>query len=191
MKRFMQCALSIIASSLLIQVSKAEEFNIVLKSKWCDLDGNCTKATDFGGKWILVGSITFKKRCKDPICMETINLHWNGEKIDNLIASLYKKNLDKENFLPIEENLVCDGIWNKNKQTLIFNFDERENLGPTTIFYLVLTVPESIEPLLKKGLFSLEEQCLPKPFKQCAQSEKLSLAMNDTAPKTSQPTKIH
>ena len=189
MKRYMQCVL-IIASTLPIHMSRAEEFNIVLKSKWCDLDGNCTKATQFGGKWMLVGSITFKKRCKDPICIETINLRWNGEKIDNLIASLYKKNFDKEAFLPIEENLVCDGIWNKNKQTLILNFDERENLGPTTVFYLVLTVPEEIEQILKKGSFSLEEQCLPKPFKQCAQQEKLSLAMNDAAPQSRHGHKI-
>jgi len=74
---------------------------------------------------------------------------------------------------------VCDGIWSKSKQTLILNFDEKENLAPTTVFYLVLTVPEEIEPILKKGSFCLEEQCLPKPFKQCAQQEKLSLAFND------------
>ena len=191
MKRRIQCILSIIASILPAQSCKAENFNIILKSKWCDLDENCSKATDFGGKWILVGSITFKKRCKNPICIETINLHWNGEPLDNLIASLYKKNLDKENFLPIEENLICDGMWNKNKQTLVLNFDEKENLAPTTVFYLVLTVPESIEPILKKGSFCLEEQCLPKPFKQCAQNEKLSLAINETSPKEPQSNKIH
>lgn len=183
MKRHIQCALSIIASMLFINLCTAEEFNIILKSKWCDLDGNCTKVNDFGGKWVLVGSITFKKRCKDPICIETISLHWNGEQLDNLIASLYKKNLEKDHFLPIEENLVCDGTWNKTKQTLLLNFDEKENLAPTTIFYLVLTVPESIEPILKNGFFSLEEHYLPKPFKQCAQTEKLSLAINTTPSK--------
>lgn len=183
--------LSIIASTLLIPIIKAEEFNITLKSKWCDLDGNCTKAADFGGKWILVGSITFKKRCKDPVCIQTINLHWNGEKLDNLMASLYKKNPDRETFLPIEENLICDGIWNKNKQTLMLNFDERANLGPTTVFYLVLTVPEPIEEILKKGSFSLEQECLPKPFKQCAQNEKLSLAINEKAPKNPSTHKIN
>lgn len=191
MKRSIQCVLLIIASTLPIQVCKAENFNIILKSKWCDLDENCSKATEFGGKWILVGSITFKKRCKNAVCIETINLHWNGEPLDNLIASLYKKNLDKENFLPIEENLICDGIWNKTKQTLVLNFDEKENLAPTTVFYLVLTVPESIEPILKKGSFCLEEQCLPKPFKQCAHNEKLTLAINESTSQGSQSNKIH
>jgi hypothetical protein len=184
MRRRIQYALAIIISVLPIYVCATEEFNIILKSKWCDLDGNCTKVQEFGGKWVLVGSITFKKRCKDPICIETISLHWNGEPLDNLLASLYKKNLEKDAFLPIEENLICDGIWNKNKQTLILNFDEKENLAPTTIFYLVLTVPESIEPILKNGFFSLEEHYLPKPFKQCAQTEKLSLAINVTSAKS-------
>jgi hypothetical protein len=177
-------------SILPIQVCKAENFNITLKSKWYDLDENCTKATEFGGKWILVGSIIFK-RCKDPISIQTINLHWNGDPLDNLIASLYKKNLDKENFLPIEENLICDGIWNKSKQTLVLHFNEKENLAPTTVFYLVLTVPESIEPILKKGSFCLEEQCLPKPFKQCAHNEKLTLAINESIPKETPMNKTH
>lgn len=177
MKSYTQWILSIILSLSPAMLCKAE-CSITLKPKWRDLDGNSTKAAQFGGKWILVGSITFK-RCKDPIFIETINLHWNGEPLDNLIASLYRKNLDKELFMPIEENLVCDGIWSKNKQTLILNFDEKENLAPTTVFYLVLTVPEDIEPILTMGSFSLEDQCLPKPFKQCAQQEKLSLAFND------------
>jgi hypothetical protein len=70
-------------------------------------------------------------------------------------------------------------------------FDEKENLGPTTIFYLVLTVPENIEAILKKGSFCIEEQCLPKPFKHCANQDKLSLAINASPAKSSpavQPT---
>jgi hypothetical protein len=159
-----------------------ENFDIVLKSKWQELGSNVIKHTDFGGKWVLVGSITFKKRSKDPIFVDEINLCWHGEKLDNLIGSLYKKNLGKD-FLAIEDNLICDGIWNEKKQTLILDFDEKENLGPTTIFYLVLTVPESIEPILKKGHFCLENNCLPHPFKQCAQNEKLLLAINDSPSK--------
>jgi hypothetical protein len=171
-------------------IHAVENFDITLKPKWCDLDGNCSRSADFGGKWILVGSITFKKRSKEPVSIDNINLHWKGETIDNLVGSLYKKDLDK-NFLPIEDNLVCDGEWNKTKQMLILNFDEKENLGPTTVFYLVLTVPETIEPVLKKGSFCLEKQCLPKPFKDCAQQEKLSLAINDTPTQRTIPTPLH
>jgi hypothetical protein len=177
-----------IVASAVLTTHTTEECSIILTSKWCDLDGNCKKAIQFEGKWMLVGSITFKKKAKDPIYIDTISLHWNGEQLDNLIASLYKKNISKD-FLPIEDNLICDGIWNKKKQTLILNFDEKETLDPTTIFYLVLTIPETVEQLLKTGSFQIEEESLPQPFKHCAQSEKLSLAIN-TPPCTPPPTTL-
>ena len=128
----------------------------------------------------MVGSITFKKKSKEPLFIDTLNLTWNGKHIDHLAASLYKKNLSRD-FLPIEDNLICDGVWNKTKQTLLFNFDEKETLNPTTIFYLVLTIPDHLEPTLKKGAFVLEEQSLPKPFKQCSQTMHLSLEIHDAS----------
>jgi len=190
MKRLMQLLFLGTLSIVYLPTNSVEDFDITIKSKWCDLDGNCTKSADFGGKWILVGSITFKKRSKSPIFIENITLHWNGDALDNLVGSLYKKSLDKD-FLPIEANLICDGLWNKNKQRLILNFDEKENLGPTTIFYLVLTIPESIEPVLKKGFFYIEEQCLPKAFKHCAHDEKLSLAINDKTTKNTAASTVN
>src|SRR5579872_1259450 len=189
MKLYTKLFLSLALILIHQPITTVEDFDICIKSKWCDLDGKCIKSDDFGGKWILVGSIKFKKRCKSPVCLENITLHWNGEHLDNLVGSLYKKDLDKD-FLPIEDNLICDGLWNKKKQQLIFIFDEKENLGPTTIFYLVLTVPEGIESILKKGSFCIEEQCLPKPFKQCAQQEKLSLVLNEVS-KEKAPSSTH
>lgn len=135
---------------------------------------------DFGGKWVLVGSITFKKKSKEQLFIDTLSLSWKGQHIDHLVASLYKKNLSRD-FLPIEDNLICDGVWNKTKQSLIFNFDEKETLNPTTIFYLVLTIPHTLEPILKNGAFVLEEHNLPKPFKQNSQTMHLSLEIHDAS----------
>src|SRR5271169_2712796 len=104
MKHYIKILLSIALSSAYLPTHTVEDFDITIKSKWCDLDGNCTNSADFGGKWILVGSFTFKKRSKDPLYIENITLHWNGESLDNLVSSLYKKTLDKD-FLPIEDNL--------------------------------------------------------------------------------------
>ena len=58
MKHYIQCDLSIIVSILPIQVCKAENFNITLKSKWYDLDENCTKATEFGGSGFLLAALS-------------------------------------------------------------------------------------------------------------------------------------
>lgn len=177
MKRLMHLILPIIISILCTQTRAVDNFDIVLKSKWKELGCSGNKCADFGGKWILVGSITFKRRSKEPIYVDEINLSWYGEKLDNLTASLYRKTRGKD-FLAIESNLICDGQWNQKTQTLIFDFDEEEKLAPTSIFYLVLTVPDDVEPILKRGHFCLKNNCLPRPFKQCAQDEKLILAIN-------------
>jgi hypothetical protein len=182
MKHLIRFLLLVLISTIANTTHCLENFDISLKSKWQELDNNCERCTNFGGKWVVVGSITFEKRAKDPIAVETINLHWCGDHLDNLIASLYRK-IPGKDFLAIEHNLVCDGIWNEKKQTLIFDFDEKQNLGPTTVFYLVLTMPSSIEPILKNGYFCLENDCLPRPFKHSTQNEKLFLAINDTPAK--------
>lgn len=180
--------ISVLCSLLSFTTFSTEHFDILLKSKWRNLDQNNHSIIDFGGKWVLVGSITFKKKSKEPLFIDTLNLTWNGKHIDHLVASLYKKNLSRD-FLPIEDNLVCDGIWNKTKQTLMFNFDEKETLNPTTTFYLVLTIPNDLEPILKNGAFVLEEHCLPKPFKQNSQTMHLSLAIHDATVQQS-PTPV-
>lgn len=179
MKRTFFILLSaIINLSCMISYAR-DNFEIVLKPKWQELGCNDNTCADFGGKWIIIGSITFKRRSKDPVFVDKINLRWHGEKLDNLIASLYRKTVGKE-FLAIEENLICDGQWNQKTQTLILDFDEEEKLGTTSVFYLVLTIPETIEPILKRGHFCLENGCLPRPFKECCQNGKLILAVNDT-----------
>lgn len=164
-----------------ILIYPIEDFKVTLQPEWTNLDHttNDTLTEEFGGKWILAGNITFKKKIKEPVYIKQIVMKWTGESINNLITSLYKKDLDKE-FVPIEDNLICDGVWNKTRQTLIFNFEEKETLGPVTIFYFVLTVPDSLEPLLKTGTFCIDEQCLPAPFKEYAQNTTLSLAIKAT-----------
>ena len=178
MKQFIHILLPIFIAAVSIPSYCIDNFDIILKSKWKELgckDNNCA---DFGGKWILVGSITFKRRSKEPISISQINLSWHGAQLTDLTASLYRKSIGKE-FWPLEENLICDGQWNSKTQTLILDFDAEEKLAPTTVFYLVLTVPESTEQLLRNGHFCLENNHLPRPFKQCAQHEKLILAIND------------
>lgn len=178
MKKNRVIVATIALSCMSFMIFSATRFTIILKPKWRDLETDSKKNIDFGGKWMLVGSITFKKKCKDPMALETLHLHWNGEPISNLVASLYKKDFSRD-FLPIDKNLMCDGVWNKSKQTLIFNFEEKETLAPTTTFYLVFTIPEELEANLLQGSFSLIEHFLPKQFKECCQSNNLSLAIQN------------
>lgn len=160
--------------------------------QWQDLESNEKKVKEFGGKWILAGSITFKKKAKDTVHLHRIYLQWNGDRIESLSGSLYKADADKP-FLPIQENLVCDGVWNKCQQTLMLNFDKKETLGFANTFNVVLTVPDQLEETLKSGYFNLMPNYLPEPFKMCARKDPLFLAFNTAPPqfkKIEQPLKL-
>jgi hypothetical protein len=158
-----------------------DDFVVTLESTWrCldDTDGSCLQ---FGGKWVLIGNITFRKKSvKDSIHLNQLKLHWDGPFINALSASLYKKSFDptKKEFLPIDDYLVCDGCWNNTKQTLILTFDERQTLGAIEVFYVVLTVPQGLESILKQGSFSLEKKDLPLPFQQTCSPASLTLSFN-------------
>lgn len=154
----------------------AADCDILLVPHWDNLEKNNMMERDLGGAWILVGSITFHKKSKEVAKLETISLEWHGDHINHLSGSLYKKNSEKQ-FMPIEDNLICDGSWNKRNQRLVLNFNDRkQTLGPCSIFYLVFSVPESIEPTLKTGHFSLTQTNLPEALYKNNQDLKLDLA---------------
>lgn len=165
------------AFSAHVTQSSNDDFAIIIESKWQDLEHEPAKAAEFGGKLILVGSITVKKHSKEQVALSRIYLRWKGQPIDNLVGSLYKKESDKE-FHPIEEYLVCDGIWNKTKQRLLFEFDEKQTLGALNIFYVVLTVPADLEATLKSGKFEIEHSCLPELMQECTKNQELALAID-------------
>lgn len=157
--------------------ASSEDFQLIIEPAWQNLHSDPQNSKLFGGKWILVGSITFKKKAKEAVNLNKIELHWNGEPIEDLLGSLYRKNPDKD-FLPIEEFLICDGTWNKAQQTMKLDFDQKQTLGILNIFYLVLTVPETLETVVKKGNFEIVQQTLPEPFRVATLGNKLLLSMD-------------
>src|SRR5690606_26613410 len=115
------------------------DYAIQIEALWQPLETDISKNKIFGGTWVLAGSVTFKKKAKDLVRLQAIHLQWKGPHRENLMGLLYQKETDKD-FLPIEENLVCDSLWNKSKQTMVFNLPKRQALGISQIFYIVLTV---------------------------------------------------
>ena len=150
-----------------------EQFTIKLETKWEDLEKN-KKRKIFADKWILAGDIIIKKTAADYVSLHELHLHWNGKKIDKLIASLYEKNSDK-NFMPIEKYLLCDSIWKKSEQKLILKFEKPKTLYAVNKLALVLTVPTEIEHALKKGHFTIDADYLPEPYKEYAAENSLCL----------------
>lgn len=146
---------------------------IIIEPHWEDLEKTKDRSEQFGGKWILAGTITFKKKCNSHENLEELTLQWHGSHLDNLQGSLFiVKN--PGTFKPINENHVADGKWSKERQVLELSFNRPLSLQSSTILNLVLTIPESQEPLLK-GHFTIAPQCLPVPFQEAASKDPLSI----------------
>lgn len=147
---------------------------VCVEAKWNNLE-QCSKQEQlFGDKLMLVGSFTFRKQCKGPLKIDKLALEWHGKTIDSLCGSLYKK-FPEKTFVPIQENLVCDALWNKSTQTLILDFENEQTLSTISIFYLVLSVPKELEQPLKDGYFTLHNAHLPD--RTTFTEKKLNLAL--------------
>lgn len=164
--KYLFCIVSSVTFIPFPATSSTDHFQIIIKSMWQDLEPDDKACEQFGSKWILVGTITFKKKSKEPVELNQLLLQWKGDKLDNLTGSLYIKN-NNEEFMPIEDHLICDSAWNKKNQTLLLKFDSQQTLGFINTFYLVLTIPLHTESSIKKGYFNLDHQCLPDQFKCC------------------------
>jgi len=180
MKAIRYTLLGVILVSVPVK-SEQEPYRVILEAKWKNLQDDPQRVQLFGGKWILAGSITFKKRTSDIVFLDELQLAWEGEKLNELIGSLYEKN-DKGNFLPIEKYHVCDSNWKRSTQELFLKFNEPLTLGAVNTFYLVLTVPEEVEPKIKGGKFRVSQRGLPLPYREYVKQNELCLTINDRHP---------
>lgn len=158
----------------------SEQFTIKLEPKWDDLDKN-NKTKIFKDQWILAADIIIKKTAPEYVSLDELHLCWhgkNGKKINQLVASLYEKNNDK-NFMPIEQYLICDSTWKKSEQKLILKFEKPKILFSVNKLSLVLTVPKELIKTLKSGHFTLDAECLPAEYKEYAAENDLCLYLGD------------
>jgi len=159
------------------------DYSIIVEPQWQYLEDDEQKNEVFG-KWVFAGKIVLRKKSKETVHISELHFTWKGQKLSTLFGSLYKKDLNKK-FLPLQDVLISDSKWNKRQQRLVFDFEKPISLGPTNIFYLVLTVPEKIEDVVKEGLFFVEPEGLPSQFQEVVQNKQLALAFNDGSKNTS------
>jgi len=154
---------------------KTDQFSIVVEPKWEDLEKNNTRKA-FDDKWILAGDITFKKKAPEYITLKELHIVWKGEKVNNLLASLYEKDSYGE-FMPIEKYLICDSVWKKSEQKLILRFQKPKTLYTVNTLSLVLTIPKNLEEKIKKGHFDIETSTLPMQYKEHLEEKDLRLTL--------------
>lgn len=148
--------------------------DLILQPLWEEIQDTKEGTIIFKGKWIRVGTITFRKKILNAIELNTITLHWHGPHIETLDASMYYTEINKP-FRAIDNNWISDGQWSLSSQRLTFKFKSPCSLCAITTFHLVLTVPQTLEPILKQGYFTLSPCSLPQEYKDIDQdSLKLS-----------------
>ncbi|KKP28192.1 MAG: hypothetical protein UR12_C0023G0013 [candidate division TM6 bacterium GW2011_GWF2_30_66] len=158
----------------------SDQFTIKIEPKWDNLDKN-NKSKIFKDQWILAADIIIKKTSPEYVSLHELHLCWhgkNGKKINELVASLYEKNSDK-NFMPIEQYLICDSTWKKSEQTLILKFEKPKMLFSANKFSLVLTIPKDLINTLKSGYFTLDTKFLPIEYQEYAAVNDLCLYLGD------------
>lgn len=125
-------------------------FSLHKTSTWMEFPLTYTPLKNQHKKWVWKESLTFKS--KQAVQLKSLCLKWNGAPIASLQASLYKKG-KTENLLPVQKNLVSDGVWNPQTQELYF--DVNEKLIALNTYHVVLSFPQNIESVVKRGSFTL------------------------------------
>lgn len=148
-----------------------KQCSILIASQWTILEDNKGRIQEFGTPTI-IANITFKKYITDQIDLNSLRLKWHGPAIDHVMGSLYRRDPNKK-FLPLQNNLICDGVWKKTEQTLILDFVAKQSLSTSNTFCLVLNVSPELKTILEKGKFTIYEDSLPDQFRSCAQSQEL------------------
>ena len=139
-----------------IDPSLNDLFSLSSTTTWKEFKLTPTSKNFKSEKWVWTELITLKS--KQALKLKELRIQWIGKKIKQLSASLYLKRKEGEVLIPIEENLVCDGFWDRKKQQIIFPMNEK--IIATNSYYLVLSFQRNIESLLKKGKFVLYKQNL-------------------------------
>lgn len=151
-----------------------------LTPEWKNLESSRVLRQRYGSTWILACTIEIKKlSTHQSLFLEKLLLSWRGTPFKHLTASLYKKPIDRE-FMPLQENLVCESCWHEKTQQIVFKLNQPFALETHTILCLVLTVPPALVTSLEKGYFEVERSSLPLLIQQSLSSKPLTLVCSPT-----------
>ena len=129
-------------------------FSLSATPTWKDFTLAPSTQHDRQKRWVWTGMITLKST--QPVNLQELQLKWVGKKITNLQASLYQKKETDKQLIPIQENLVCDGLWNPKTQHLTFMLDKK--IVAVNTYYLVLNFSEKDASKIKQGTFVIPQK---------------------------------
>lgn len=135
-------------------------FSLTSSNTWREFKAPLTqqKNRNQNEKRILISEINLKSN--DSTFIENLTAQWQGAAVGKMVASLYTKKLtDHKAPVPIDDNLICDGMW--HAATKEFVFPVHKKLVASDTYYLMLHVPAKFEAKLKTGSFKISQQEKP------------------------------
>ncbi len=135
-------------------ITLPSQLSLSTTATWKDFTLSPTHNQFRSKRLVWTGMITLKST--QPINLQELHLQWRGEKIARLQASLYQKKETDNLLIPIQENLVCDGLWNARKQMLTFHLDKK--IVAVNKYYLFLNFAENDAYKVKHGAFIIPEK---------------------------------
>jgi hypothetical protein len=134
---------------------KARLFSLTTTSTWREFRATSAMQAHSIKKdtWVLVGEIKLKS--KDSLLLNELKARWSGGNLGpHVAASLYsKKSRLTQLPIPIEENLICDGVWHPATKEFVFLVQKK--LVASDIYYLMINIDKKYEKLLRTGQFEI------------------------------------
>ena len=166
MKKFIYFSLTPLITIITISNVQSKETNLNLPmlfslsatTTWMDFPLAPTIHQYNNKQCAWTGLITLKST--QPINLQKLQLQWTGAKISRLQASLYQKKDAEQTLIPIQENLVCDGVWNPKTQYVTFFLDKK--IVAVNKYYLVLNFPIKDAQKIKHGTFTIPKKKILK-----------------------------
>lgn len=152
------------------QIYTRDAAHIIITPTWEPIQ--TTDAIDTESDWVIIGTITFKKKLPEKMVLKELVLNWHGEYVEDLSGSLFIKKYNKP-FMPIEECCVSDSSWETGAQQLQWIFCTPITLSTETTLYITLIIPHALHPALENGYFTLDADRMPPPFKKEADRKQL------------------
>ncbi len=134
-----------------------DSFSLHTTLTWREIPNSAAQESlndsDIKEKWVWPCSLTIKS--KRPRYLTLVVLQWVGGKIPSLTAGLYQKKERESVPKPIQENWICDGVWDEATQQLTFKLNEK--VVAVNKYHLIISFPHTVERSIKKGSFSVAQ----------------------------------
>lgn len=135
------------------QADPASTYSLNTTSTWREYGQHFPSLRFCKDRWAWICSLAL--RSKQPVKLTYLVLRWVGDRLDSLSASLYQKKEFEEAVVPIEKNLISEGNWDPQAQSMSFVLNEK--IIAVNKYHLFISFSKTMEEKLRSGKFIVSQ----------------------------------